>query len=354
MKTNRDSKIIVKNLLDDPYFHKWVINPDKACLDFWDNWVAKSEEKKACMEIARAMLLSFEFKSTTMPTQEKENLWDQISERIEQPTEEKTNGGFINSSRQWWYGIAASILLLVMAYFVYNSVRVDPIASQKTEANFIEKVAPEGKISSFTFEDGTTVKLFSGSVIRYPVTFSKDSREVYLKGEGFFEVKKDTKRPFTVKTNTSLTTALGTSFNIQTTDKESECHVSLVTGKVRVEILENLSGRVKTVFLEPGEQAVTRFDDIIKQPFNIEETISWKDGFIHLENKSFDETIHILQRWFNVDFVINNRLKIEDKLNSRTGKGTFKNQNLENILRAIGYSFEFKYEIKDDTVIINF
>ena len=198
------------------------------------------------------------------------------------------------------------------------------------------------------------MKLFSGSVIRYPVKFSKENREVYLRGEGFFEVKRDTKRPFTVKTNTVMTTALGTSFNIQTSDNGSNCNVSLVTGKVRVEMLENLSGNVKAIFLEPGEEAVAKFDDVIKQPFNIQETTSWKDGYIYLENKSFDETISILKRWFKVDFVINNRAKFENKLKGKTGKGTFKNQSLENILRVIGHSFEFEYKINDETVILSF
>ena len=352
MKTSNDS--IVKNLLDDPYFHKWIINPDKACQDFWANWSAKSEEREACMEIARAMLLSFKFRSDTVSSQVKDNLWDQISEQIDQPTPVETRTELPSTARYWWYGIAASILLLAMVYFIYVNDQSKPIQVTKTEASFIEKVAPEGKISSFTFEDGTTVKLFSGSVIRYPVKFSENTREVYLEGEGFFEVKKDTKRPFMVKTNTVMTTALGTSFNIQTSENGSNCNVSLVTGKVRVEMLENLSGTVKTVFLEPGEEAVAKFDNVIKQTFNIQETTSWKDGYIYLENKNFDETISILKRWFKVDFVVNNRQRFEYQLKGKTGKGTFKNQSLENILRVIGHSFEFEYEIQDDHVILTF
>ena len=246
MKTSNNSTI--KNLLDDPYFHKWIINPDKTCQDFWNKWADESEERQACMERARAMLFSFEFSSTTVSPQEKDNLWDQITEQIERPTPVEIIEELPNTSRHWWYGIVASMLLLVMVYFAYYDNRSEPIKVTKAESSFIEKVAPEGKISSFTFEDGTTVKLFSGSVIRYPVKFSENSREVYLKGEGFFEVKRDTKRPFIVKTNTVLTTALGTSFNVHAYENASKCDVSLVTGKVRVEMLENLSGRVKTVF----------------------------------------------------------------------------------------------------------
>ena len=350
MKTSNDS--IVKSLLDDPYFHKWIINPDKTCQEFWDNWAGKSEERQACKEIARAMLLSFEFKFTTVSPQEKDNLWDKISERMDRPTPVVTIEELPSTSRNWWYAVAASLLLLVTAYFAYNNDQSEPMEATGVKVNFIEKIAPEGKISTFKFEDGTTVKLFAGSVIRYPVKFSEENREVYLQGEGFFEVTRDTSRPFTVSTNTLKTTALGTSFNIQTSENETKCNVSLVTGNVRVEMLENLSGRTKTIFLEPGEEAVTKFDDVIKQSFNIQETISWKDGFIYLENKRFDETISILKRWFKVDFVIKNRVKFESKLKGKTGNGSFQNQSLENILKVIGHSFEFEYEIKDDTVIL--
>ena len=83
MKTSNNSTI--KSLLEDPYFHKWIINPDKACRDFWANWAAKSEDRQACMELARDMLLSFEFRSDSVSPQEKTNLWDQISEQIQQP-----------------------------------------------------------------------------------------------------------------------------------------------------------------------------------------------------------------------------------------------------------------------------
>jgi ferric-dicitrate binding protein FerR (iron transport regulator) len=350
LKTSNDS--IVNNLIKDPYFHKWIIDPESACLDFWVHWADRSEERQECMERARAILLSYKFRSISVSQAEKNSLWDQITEQIEKPTPIKKMGELPHTTRHLWYGIAAAVILLVMVFFAYNRDWSEPIEVTKSESGFIEKAAPEGKISSFTFQDGTTVKLFSGSVIRYPVNFSEDSREVYLKGEGFFEVKRDTNRPFTVKTNTLMTTALGTSFNIQTYENGSKCNVSLVTGKVRVEMLKNSNGMANTVFLEPGEEAVIKFDGVIKQPFNIQETISWKDGYIYLENKNFDETISILKRWFKVDFVITNRVKIENKLKGKTGNGTFKNQSLENILRIIGHSFEFKYEIKDDTVIL--
>ncbi len=351
MNTSNDH--LIKNLINDPYFHKWVIDPDQSCEKFWANWGDKNAERKECMEQARAILLSFEFKSSSVSNEETNALWAQISDQIERPTSINQKKLSPNS-KNWWYGVAAAVVLFGMAFFAYNNEWNSASEIAEPEISLIEKVAPEGKISSFQFEDGTRVRLFSGSIIRYPATFGKGSREVYLDGEGFFEVQKDVNRPFIVETNTLKTTALGTSFNVRTYG-DSNCNVSLVTGKVKVEMLRKTRGRkANTLFLNPGEEATMKFDAVLKQSFDIEETTSWKDGYIYLENKSFDETIGILQRWFKVDFVVMNRAEIGNKLQEKRGIGTFKNQTLENILKVIGHSFEFNYQIQEDKVILIF
>ena len=351
MNTSNDQ--LVKNLLNDPYFHKWIIDPDNACLKFWDNWGDKVAERRECMNQARSILLAYKFKSTSVTQEETNMLWAQITERIEKPTTINSNHQK-NNHRNWWYGVAAALALFALAFFTYSSEWNNPTDISEPEIGLIEKIAPEGKISSFQFEDGTSVRLFSGSIIRYPATFGEGSREVYLDGEGFFEVEKDPSRPFIVETNTLKTTALGTSFNIRTYG-DGKCNVSLVTGKVKVEMLRNIHGRkANALFLDPGEEATMELDAVLKQSFNIEETTSWKDGYIYLENKSFDETINILQRWFKVDFEVKNRAKVQNNLQEKKGNGTFKNQSLENILKVVGHSFEFTYEIKDNTVILTF
>lgn len=57
---------IVKNLIKDQYFHKWIIDPDRACLDFWAHWGDEATERQECVAQARAILLSYKFKSSTI------------------------------------------------------------------------------------------------------------------------------------------------------------------------------------------------------------------------------------------------------------------------------------------------
>jgi len=63
--------------------------------------------------------------------------------------------------------------------------------------------------------DGTLVKLNSDSRLTFSEKFDETSREVFLEGEAFFDVKNNPKRPFIVRTQQINTTALGTSFNVQ-------------------------------------------------------------------------------------------------------------------------------------------
>ena len=81
---------------------------------------------------------------------------------------------------------------------------------------FNELVLPRGGEYRLVLSDGTSVRLNSGSILRYPVSFSGKERTVELSGEAFFEVATDSLRPFSVKTDGLVVKAYGTSFNINT------------------------------------------------------------------------------------------------------------------------------------------
>lgn len=336
---------IVKELIRDEYFHKWIIDPDRECIDFWIQWGSEEKARNQCIEEAKERLLSFRFKPNPISQENKEVLWESITDNIEKTSNKKTNNHRLN-----WYSIAAVVTLLLMMVFSYNNYQNYFTEKEIQSIAFIEKVAPRGKISSFKFEDGTVVKLFPESKIKFPEKFSDQDRKVYLEGEGFFEVKKDVNRPFIVETNSLLTYALGTSFNIRTYQNRNKCDVSLVTGRVKVERANKLSNVDAGLILLPGEEAIFENEEVVKQSFIIDEIVSWKDGYIYLENKNFEESLQILKRWFEVDIVVENGYKAAGK----KGIGKFRNQSLNNILKVIGYSFDFKFDIKDDRVLITF
>ena len=83
------------------------------------------------------------------------------------------------------------------------------------EAKWHTLKVPRGGEYMLCMADGTKVILNADSKIRYPDRFAGDQRLVELEGEAFFEVRKDTLKPFIVQTNRLKVRVLGTVFNLK-------------------------------------------------------------------------------------------------------------------------------------------
>jgi transmembrane sensor len=196
---------------------------------------------------------------------EAEGTWDEnLSERmlrnIRQKAYKKPGG------RQLSFlvltSVAASLLLCLLAFglFYMNRLPGRPatlagkeITSSASAAGITRKNTT-GTWQQIKLEDGSVVKLQPGSSIRYPGIF-KPNRHIYLSGEAFFAVAKDTLHPFTVIAGGLSTTALGTSFTIQATRQEKEVKVQLHTGRVLVKpVSENLKEALTAMYLDAGQE----------------------------------------------------------------------------------------------------
>ncbi|MEQ6119254.1 FecR domain-containing protein [Reichenbachiella sp. MALMAid0571] len=249
--------------------------------------------------------------------------------------------------------IAASfVLLLGFTYLFYNKSEV--ISIQKESITQVEKSNSRGERSTFRLPDGTIVKLNSDSRLRFNEAFDIDKREVYLEGEAFFDVVKDSKRPFRVFSSGVVTTALGTSFNVKAfnTDKLNldEIEVSLVTGKVNVHNEESNTDLI----LIPGEQAVIRNTKGFKRTFDELEILGWKDGVVHFKDTDFNEIVSELERWYDVDFEVNGLSESEGHRLKGTGKFNTQKQTLTTILEVLSHSMNFQYDLTERKVSINF
>lgn len=179
--------------------------------------------------------------------------------------------------------------------------------------------------------DGTRVWLNENSEIEYPVQFAKNERTVTLKGEAFFEVKRDPSRPFIITSGTIKTTVLGTSFNIKAYNNTPEVNVR--TGKVQVESLKN------TVLLERGYKAVYTSDNSLlqKQKTNVLEP-QWKKVLIYVDGLTLAQVLSKLKadHQFEVNY-------LDDDLKNLTIKGTLDTrQGLYEMLQTIAFALEIK------------
>lgn len=244
-------------------------------------------------------------------------------------------------------GIFASVILvlLIVAYFQFpEKVEQTPALVQ------IEKSTEPGQKLSFHLEDGSKIILNAGSKLIYPSSFSSNERTVLLEGEAFFEVTKDAARPFRVVTESVVTTALGTSFNINAFPSNENIDIALVTGKVSVEGTLQ-SGSTNSLLLDPGEMATVLKSDhtFSKSPFDFNQKISWKDGLIYFKDADYREIVSKLESWYGINIRTNNIPIKEWKFS-----GKFEDETLENILIALQFGHEFEYEIKGKNVKLNF
>lgn len=159
-------------------------------------------------------------------------------------------------------------------------------------------VVPRGGEYIMTLSDGTRVWLNAETELRFPVVFAKDKREVHVKGEAYFEVVKDSSRPFIVHASGVSTRVLGTSFNVMAYGNEPLAEITLVEGKVEVE------SRGNTCLLTPGWQAVVDSDtrQLSRREVNVSSYVSWRDGLFDFGEMTLEELVMKLSRWYDVDF----------------------------------------------------
>lgn len=153
---------------------------------------------------------------------------------------------------------------------------------------------PLGGTYKIILPDSTTVWLNAGSVLTFPVRFSKAQRKVTLEGEAFFDVKRDASRPFVVSTTGENIEVLGTTFNVSAYAGDSPV-TTLVTGKV---VLSRDGDRQS---LLPHEQAVWKDGAYRVSTVDVYPFTSWKDGWFIFHDVPLREMMEELSRWYDVE-----------------------------------------------------
>ena len=197
---------------------------------------------------------------------------------------------------------------------------------------------PKGGQYQLTLPDGTKVWLNSASSITYPTAFSGRERSVTISGEAYFEVAKKVNSPFHVRVgDREEVQVLGTSFNVNAYEDETDIRTTLLDGKIRIEQQQ------RSVVLAPGQQArlhtglpATASDPAITviSHADIDKVMAWKNGYFNFEDMQFGEAMRQLARWYDIDVVYENgtpdiplggetsrNLKLSDLLKGLAGAG---------------------------------
>lgn len=165
---------------------------------------------------------------------------------------------------------------------------------------------PACKTYTVTLEDGSRVTLNAGSSLRFPERFNPlRPREVYLNGEAYFHVSKDTKRPFIVITRDSYVRVTGTEFNVCCYDDSDTQQTTLISGSVNV-------GRNRSTIetmLKPGMQALQQISSghIDTYAVNTSDYTAWLNDLFAFHEKPLDEIMQSISRWYARPVVFENQ-----------------------------------------------
>jgi ferric-dicitrate binding protein FerR (iron transport regulator) len=166
---------------------------------------------------------------------------------------------------------------------------------------------PKGGTYQLRLPDGSRVWLNAASKLTYPLAFvCPAGRKVELSGEAYFEVAKDKKHPFKVKTGHQQVEVLGTHFNVSNYADEQQAKTTLLEGLVRIRLSMETAAFIteKSTLLQPGEQAVVgtlpgAFDYNIHKVDPLE-SVDWKNGQFAFSNESLGSIMRKLARWYDI------------------------------------------------------
>ncbi len=210
---------------------------------------------------------------------------------------------------------------------------------------------PYGKHFDIKLSDGTNVILNAGTSLKYPVKFiNGKSREVYLSGEGYFDVAKDASHPFIVHTDAFEVRVLGTQFNITSYPDDNIANTVLVEGSVRMYEQGSAYDSETSALLEPGNKAAwsKNTKDISIQTVDTDLYTSWIRGKISFRHMPFKYIKKKLERHYNVE-IINNNEDFDNKLFT----ASFDVETIEQVLESFKKYDGINYRINHKQIIID-
>ena len=240
------------------------------------------------------------------------------------------------------FKFAAVIVLAIctLAFILYKN----PASTDHTL--YLTQHSGAAKTKVVVLSDGTRVTLNANSDLRYPQNFNAKTREVYLKGEAYFQVIHNVNKPFIIHSGKLKTQVLGTTFTVSAYSQVKPMNVTVLTGKVAVK--DELTRAL--VILTRGQSASTKegknaFE--ITSLANPEDAIAWMDDKMIFENSDLETIAFKLSNKYGVTVKVTG-----NKLAQQHITAIFQGQNLPGILNAITKLTHSNYTVQDNTYIL--
>lgn len=277
------------------------------------------------------------------PSLESRRRIKRVLERIDPKPEKNTN----HRNRVMWYaGAVASILVVLGLVISQYSNRMNPAEVWYTLST------DYGKQKRVVLPDSTIVHLHAGTTLRYTGAYNDKKREVELEGEAFFEVTKNPKKPFIVRSGHLYTKVLGTSFNVNAFDDEDTFHITVVSGKVEVGTVgDGTSAASVYATLLPNDQLLYDRERQTVKVDKVEDMqllTSWMKNTLVFHELRLGEVATLLERWYAVQITFGN-----DALKEQRFTGSFESLSLQQVMELLSMTGNFTYTLDGQALRID-
>jgi transmembrane sensor len=202
---------------------------------------------------------------------------------------------------------------------------------------------PKGGQYKVVLPDGTLVILNAASSLKFPSTFKGAvSRNVELRGEGYFEVAKDKKHPFRVTAGGQEVEVLGTHFNISNYPEDTEIRTTLLEGSVKVSSINKSFNKM----IKPGQQAAFANGGILVSNVDVDDAVAWKNGYFMFNYETLESVMLKISRWYDIE------VKYDDpSIKDIVFFGTIsKFENISKVLNMLERTKKVKFQINGRTL----
>ena len=341
------------DFLEDSNFLRWLNEPTQEDHDFWNEYLKKHPSQRAKIKEATLLFNLFHSRENKLALPEQYELWKAIQ------------AGSQTSGKEVFLRILKYVAILVLvffsgavSYYIYqNSVgqnqyqlaEINPAVNgeamviladgskvsldkqmseisystngrqlivnndtitQKAETmkeSMNKVIVSYGKKSMVLLSDGTKVWLNAGSQLVYPAVFLKDTREVALVGEAFFDVVKNPQKPFVVKAADVSVQVLGTRFDISAYPEDKVIQTVLEEGKINLKYSgDGIFKRDYVVEMVPNQ--MVEFDKVSREANSstviVSKFVSWKDGMLEFEKVNLYKALKQVERFYNIKILL--------------------------------------------------
>lgn len=351
-------KMGIEDLLSDESFINYCKKTSVADVARWESLKTKSPDHKTLIESAQVAFIElFNAMASADLAEQETRLRNRLNVVEQAPVvqlsvyEEKTP---VKKHSLVWKLAIVAVFIIVAGYALRSQFK-----KETTKDNLRTFVSAKGERKNFQLPDGSVVTLNAGSKIIIDDSYGVYTRDIYLQGEAFFDVKHDKATPFIVHTPAMDIKALGTAFNVKAYPCEKSIEASLVKGLVEITLKDENN---KKVLLHPNQKIEWKYagnarriaailnqkaispEDLIQSLTKTDggdlKEIAWTANKLVFADDSLEEIAVLLGRWYGVNIEF-----MDEAIRNYRFTGEFEKEELETVLSFLKESKNFNYEI---------